>query len=363
MITKDIIIVGQGIAGSALAWHLLKNNKKIIVIDLQNKNIASKIAGGLYNPITGRSFQKTWFADTIFPYMEKFYKEIENITNSRILYPKTILKPFWNLEEFKRWDNCNDLDDNYIEVIENHENRNLKYQFGGIKISNSGYVDINIFLEKTKNKLIELNSYLEKDFEYNLLKIDENEIIYKNIIAEKIIFCEGIHGCFNPFFKNLPFKAVKGDVLEGEISKQINLIYNREIFLLQNHENKIIIGSTYNRIENLNNLKNEINNLYPNKNGSIYLKDKVINLFDLEVNYKTHKTGIRPCTIDRKPFVGFHSKYKNIGILNGLGTKGVSLGPFMAKVLVNKILNKQPIQTSLNKQIDIKRKNCEFNFN
>jgi hypothetical protein len=53
---------------------------------------------------------------------------------------------------------------------------------------------------------------LEEDFEITELKVD-SEINYKNIKAEKIIFCDGIQSSQNPLFKNLPFALNKGEAL------------------------------------------------------------------------------------------------------------------------------------------------------
>ena len=83
----DFIIVGQGLAGSALALQLLKRNKKILVIDRIKANSPSRIAVGLFNPITGRHMIKTWMADRLFPYLHQFYQEAEALTQNRFFYP------------------------------------------------------------------------------------------------------------------------------------------------------------------------------------------------------------------------------------------------------------------------------------
>jgi glycine/D-amino acid oxidase-like deaminating enzyme len=54
------------------------------------------------------------------------------------------------------------------------------------------------------------------------------------------------------------------------------------------------------------------------------------------------KTGIRPATQDRRPFVGFHSE-KEAGIFNGFGSKGVSLMPYFAKQWTDEILGKSTV--------------------
>ena len=68
----DYIIVGQGLAGSLIAYELLKRNRKILVYDLPEENQSSSVAAGLFNPVTGRRFVKTWKADVLFPFLHNF---------------------------------------------------------------------------------------------------------------------------------------------------------------------------------------------------------------------------------------------------------------------------------------------------
>ena len=43
-----------------------------------------------------------------------------------------------------------------------------------------------------------------------------------------------------------------------------------------------------------------------------------------------HQAGIRPTVLDRRPLIGPHPLHKNVFIFNGLGTKGIMLGPYFA---------------------------------
>jgi glycine/D-amino acid oxidase-like deaminating enzyme len=61
--------------------------------------------------------------------------------------------------------------------------------------------------------------------------------------------------------------------------------------------------------------------------------------------------GIRPTVAGRRPLVGKHPKHQNLAILNGLGTRGVMIGPTVAKALYNHLEN----QEELEKDIDIIR--------
>ena len=51
-----------------------------------------------------------------------------------------------------------------------------------------------------------------------------------------------------------------------------------------------------------------------------------------------HLAGLRPATLERRPFVGLHPQHKQIGILNGMGTKGCSLAPYFARQLADHLL-------------------------
>jgi glycine/D-amino acid oxidase-like deaminating enzyme len=54
---------------------------------------------------------------------------------------------------------------------------------------------------------------------------------------------------------------------------------------------------------------------------------------------------------DRKPLIGTHFQYNKLHVLNGLGTRGVMLGPSMAKALFENI----EFGTALDPYFDIKR--------
>jgi len=53
----------------------------------------------------------------------------------------------------------------------------------------------------------------------------------------------------------------------------------------------------------------------------------------------------------RRPLVGIHKEHTQLAILNGLGTRGVLLGPSMAKELYEHIA----LQKELPKEIAIER--------
>ena len=71
---------------------------------------------------------------------------------------------------------------------------------------------------------------------------------------------------------------------------------------------------------------------------------QVLELKVLELKVLEQRAGIRPATIDRKPFVGIHPKYPQMGIFNGFGGKGSMLIPLAASAFANQLLRNQDCQ-------------------
>ena len=83
------------------------------------------------------------------------------------------------------------------------------------------------------------------------------------------------------------------------------------------------------------------------------LLEKMESILALDYTVKNHQAGIRPTVKDRRPLIGNHPDYTCLYVFNGLGTKGVSLAPFMANHLADHIINQKPLM----EEVDIKRFN------
>ena len=112
----DYIIIGQGIAGTTIAWWLHLNKKTFYILNDEKKNTSSAAALGIYNPITGRNSVKTWNAKILFKELEKFYSKVEKKIKKKILYKKNIYRPYKNIKEANLWNEkiSNSKYENYI---------------------------------------------------------------------------------------------------------------------------------------------------------------------------------------------------------------------------------------------------------
>ena len=155
--TYDYIIVGQGIAGSLLAYFLLKQNKKILVIDKSYPNSASNIAAGVVNPITGRKMVKSWLIDEVLPFAKSTYKKLEEQLNVQFFYNQDLYKIFANDEDIQIW-NKKKIDHeykNYLGEIIHELQPNIISPYGVGIIKECCWMDVPVFIKAFRSYLIE----------------------------------------------------------------------------------------------------------------------------------------------------------------------------------------------------------------
>jgi glycine/D-amino acid oxidase-like deaminating enzyme len=73
----DFLIIGQGLAGSILAYELIARGQRIMVIDNDHLGSASKVAAGIINPITGHRLNLTEGFVDYYHRATNFYTDIE----------------------------------------------------------------------------------------------------------------------------------------------------------------------------------------------------------------------------------------------------------------------------------------------
>lgn len=339
MKTIDYLIVGQGIAGTMLSYCLLKMHKKVLVIDDAGLSSSSAIAAGIFNPITGRRMVKTWKADTLFPFAEKVYCEMEELLKIKLLYKKNMIKFFASQRDKNNWLTRSEDSEIAKYVVPSNTAYDTtvfrKNTFGSIELRESGYVDTKKTITCFREYLRQQNCIKEEIFDYSKLKICSDHVNWMNYKAGKIIFCEGFKSLSNPYFNWLPFVPAKGDILTIQCNDlPENKIISHGLYIVPVGNNHFKVGSTY--------IWNEINEI-PSERSKSELCQKFNKIINVKYEITDHKAGVRPTVKDRKPIVGLHPQYKCLGIFNGLGTKGVTLAPYFAEQFVNFLEYKQQL--------------------
>ena len=341
----DYLIIGQGITGTWLSYYLEKANKSFIVIDNDNSNSASRVAAGIINPVTGRRIVKTWMIDELLAFLVPAYEALGNELGLKALEQKSLIDfhptPQMKIAFDERVkENADFL---FYPKDQWQYQQAFNYDFGFGEVDPCYVVNLKEILPAWRKKLLSNNQILEEDFEINELNHADAGITYKNVNAEKIIFCDGINSSQNPFFKTLPFALNKGEVIFIESDHIPSThIFKKGMMLTSIDKNLLWIGSNY---------LWEFPDDKPTEQFRTQTELLLKTWLKFPFKIVDHKASIRPANIERRPFVGFHPTYKNIGILNGMGTKGCSLAPYFAKQLTGHLIYANEILA----EADIKR--------
>ena len=339
----DLIIVGQGIAGTVLYDHLKDKFKNILIISNTNFVDSTEVASGVYNPISLRRCVLSWKINQIMPISLSYYQKTQKKINKKIIFPLDIIKLFFNKSDLDMWrikKNNTDAGRYIKEFYNKIEYKNLNKNLGGALISPAGYVDINTIRHFFLNKMKKKNIFLNEKFDHSKLKTSRNKIYYKHIKAKKIVFCEGDRGSVNPFFKEKMFNLCKGEVITIKTSEEFFLrhILSKEIFVLPKEPNVFQIGSTYDR---------DYKSRDKTDQAKDFLTKKLNKILNIEYKIISHKSSIRPTVIDRRPIIGPHKKHQNMYIFNGFGSKSVMLVPYFAKLFSHNLLLDKPMTTEV----------------
>ncbi len=325
----DYLVVGQGLAGTVFCEHVLRWGKTVLVIDDPKLSNSSKVAAGLYNPITGRKLVKTWNCDPLFEYLIPFYQSLEDKLGQNFLMEMPIYRPFPSTEVLNEWMGKS-AEAGYAPYVKEIKTApsftdDIRNDFGGLLLNNSGYVNAEKLINCYREHLETEGLFLNDKFDHTQLIIEDRGIRYKGVSAKRIVFTDGRSVEKNPHFQWLPLRPVRGELLYIRTNAVFGVIYNKGVFVIPLSDGICKVGATYDN-------KNLEEAITSEAKEELVNKLKELVKFDFEVI--DQKVGIRPATKDRKPFVGRHPKFHDLIIFNGLGAKGVSLAPFYAKQLM-----------------------------
>lgn len=340
----DFLIIGQGISGTFLSYFLRKAGKNILVIDEDKPFTASKVASGVINPVTGRRIVRTWRIEELLPFALNAFKDFGALLGINIVKELSIIEFHPSVQMKEAFEKRLTEEAEYLQKTNGDDwMQFFNFYNGAGKVNPCLLIDINPMLNKWRERLQLENILLNERFCWDSCTIYNDRITYKDITAKKIIFCDGVAGIENPYFKNLPYAVNKGEAIIARIpTLSQEYIYKQGLSIVPWKEDLFWIGSSY---------EWNFTNVLPTK----AFKDKVTQQLSywlkLPFEIIDHIASVRPANMERRPFVGLHPLFCTVGILNGLGTKGCSLAPFFANQLTDYLVEGKPIYADA----DVKR--------
>ncbi|GAA4431859.1 FAD-dependent oxidoreductase [Pontibacter saemangeumensis] len=323
----DYIVVGHGLAGAILSYTLRKRGYQVLVVDEPRPSSASRVAAGLLNPIAGKRFAKSWMADAFIPAADAFYAELEAHFGQELFVHKPIYKIFSTIEEQNTW-MANSASGGWNDfILATHTTSThqptIDDPYGGIMIGRGGSLLVEDMLRLLTAELLAQGLLLPERFQMDQLQLTAQGVKYKEQEAGHLVFCEGFQVVQNPYFKWLPVKPTKGEVLEVQTENfNPECIYNKAVYVVPVGAGRFLVGATYDWRQP---------DEQPSAEGRQELAARFSQITSQHFRIIKHRAGIRPAVRDRKPLVGVHPKYPQLSVFNGMGSKAVQMAPYLAQ--------------------------------
>lgn len=350
---KDFLIIGLGLAGISFAETLRNNNLSFHVISDDSQN-SSVIAGGMYNPVVLKRYSEVWKAKEQLEISMPLYHNIQDRLKQQFIHELPVYRKFASIEEQNNWFIAADkpsLAPFLSTQIKKIKLDAIDAPFGFGEVFGSGYLDTKLLKEIYAKELETLELLSNEHFDYDQLVPKLDTVNYKGLAYKNIVFADGFGLHSNPYFNNLPLDGTKGELLIIKSPDlKIDFILKSSVFIMPIGNAMYKVGATYNWADKTDAITEE---------GKQELITELKQLIDCDFEIVHHFAGVRPTVRDRRPLVGQHFKYKNMYVLNGLGTRGVMFGPFLADALYNSIYNNIPLDKEINinriyKKLDIR---------
>jgi glycine oxidase len=328
----DYLIVGQGLAGSVFAALLLERGRPFVVVDDDHRTAASKAAGGIINPITGKRLNRPSLIGELLQDSFSTYPMIEQLVGVPLFTRRKVLRLFVDDVEQRRWEAKRHLPEyeQYVSPTSPEVPTNLVSAHGGFEITVAGQLDIRQFITRFRSLLKAQDRLLEAPFRYDLLRISSAAVEWRDIRARYVIFCEGYRMTENPYFNAIRLNPAKGEVLTLETPDFSDLrIVQCGKWIFRSLSGQILAGTTYSWD-------------HLDENPTCEAKDQIrkgIQSFcELDFEVTDHRAGVRAVTkADNRPIVGVHPNWPRLAILNGFGSKGALQVPFSARQLLENL--------------------------
>lgn len=302
-------IVGQGLAGSCLAWELWQRGVNFCIVDRESGIAASRVAAGLMNPVTGKNFEPSPMIGEFLPEAVEFYRSVEERLGVILWHPMPIMRLAGNDDEWAKMRAKAARADVKGWVGREFAKQEFDGWSGGFEICGGGRFDVKKFVDRTR-EFFQAEGIYRKD-----------EIAF-DCDDKTRVWCDGAAGLVNG--RHGKARCAKGEILTVRANAwdESCICVGAGGWLVPVGDGCFKLGSTY-EWERLD--------MEPSEAGLERLRRIATKLGGADFEIIAHEAGVRPILRRSEPLIG----PMEVGgwMFNGLGSKGSLYAPGMARRL------------------------------
>lgn len=345
--TPRILIIGQGLAGTALAWRLWERGVPFTIVDRDEPVTSSKVAAGLITPITGMRLTVSWRYDVFYPEALRFYRACGRRLGQRFFFPRGYVRLLKNEKEVAKWEKRRGDPDLQAflhrkplkmsaDVIRQPEN--------GFQQRHAAWLDTNAYLDGSRRFFEAAGAWMAADVEPGCVRDYAKCVTWNGQEFSHVIWAQGWRGAGHPLFDWMPFQSALGTILTVKADLQgERRILNRGCWVLPRGDGTLRAGSTY-----------EWTFDDPPTASAVQvqgLERTLGSLLSVPTEVLATQTAVRPIIKNCQALMGTHPTHPRVAFLNGLGSKGSLRAPWLARHLIEHLLD----GTALDPELDLQQ--------
>ena len=307
----DVLILGQGLAGTLLAWELERAGLSFEIVDHGHATATTSAAAGIINPITGLRLAKSWRFEEYFPIAQASYQALEHELGKSLWHPMRMRRIFADKRE-RAAAAGPERRAELSAFIESADDE-------GWWIRGVARVDLDTLLSASRERWAMKGK----------LRTETMDVERAHSDHDVVIDCRGVVGARSPLFEFVRWEASKGEVLELKIDGlDPGVILNRRIWITPVSGSTALAGATHNP---------GVWNTLATPEGRTSIETAVREILAPRHPFSVtgHRVGVRVNLPSKRPVAGRHPDRRNLGIVNGLGGKGALWAPVLAQQWVN----------------------------
>jgi len=341
-----ILVVGQGLAGTLVSHAALQRGWDCHVMD-SGQPSASSVAAGMFNPMSFRRIIEVWDARPHLDSMTATYRAFEADLGESFLHFLPILKQIPNAEYAEEW-NRKALDSPWIEPVRSDAEVLQRFPdavpspgHGYGLVQGGGWLDLPRLIQAWRDRLMEEGRFTVGQWSATQAQKANDDG------WDTIIDCRGCGAALDSTAGPLDIRANRGEILtvkpdgSGGASLPDTHILNFGKWTLPTQPGSWRLGASYewNRID-----------LDPTPETRVFLMASLRRAAPNTATSMTvrHDVGLRPVSKDRRPAVGPHPTISSLHLFNGLGTRGVLIGPRWSHLLCDSLVGKAQLPDIVN---------------
>lgn len=337
--SHDVIIIGQGLAGTVLSEVLAARGLRVVIYDVPKEGRASHAAAGLVNPIVLRRTIPSWRASEMLAIAGAFYRDLEQRYDARFWNPVELVALFPTAKEAGIW-RLRARDPELARMfgegpVADPALEQLSQPYGHGSVKRCAWLDVRRLLGSHRERWLGAGDLVEKEVLPEDLSWMESGVRVHGSTAPLLVRCQG------PMSQADFLVPVRGEGLTVRIEGlRLKSVVHRGVFVIPIGDDRYRVGATF-----------AWDNVWsgPTDDARRWLMDKLERLVARPVEVEEHWAGVRPASKDRRPVLGQVSAHE--AVMNGLGSRGVLLAPWSAQHLAAHLFDGTP----LDPEVDVRR--------